>query len=168
MKKIIIDCDKKPTIRYEGWKIEEHKKMGKLKWNPDKIELYLSDKQKNGYIEGNELRKELEDKPVLNACVLDCLLEHPNLIPDSWKEKYVYFWGTIFRVSDGLLYVECLFWLGGRWNWRYDWLDYDWHGYDPAALLASYPSVSRKIDPDLALGALPLILEINGIKYKKL
>jgi hypothetical protein len=135
--KHIIDCDKEPNISYEGWTIESHKKMGKLKWNPKNVELYLSEKQKDGYISGINLQKELENKLVLNACVLDYLLKHQNLIPDSWKGRYIFFWGTIYRNSNGYLFVRCLFWCDGGWYWGSYWRGVDWVVDCPAALRAS-------------------------------
>lgn len=133
----LIDCDADLVVP-NGWTLEEHKKGGQLQFDPAKIELFLSKKQQNGkVIEGNKLRKELEGKPVLNANVLDYLLAHPELIPDSWKGKRIYFWGTIFRHSDGNLCVRSLHWYGCQWNWLDFWLDDDWNGYEPAAVLAS-------------------------------
>lgn len=161
VKKHVIDCDKDPVIWFDAWSVESHTKMGKLAWKPDEIELYLSEKQKIGHIEGNELRKELEGKPVLNACVLDYLMEHPNLIPDSWKGKYIYFWGTIFRDADGNLFVEFLCWGGFRWFWSDRWLGRGWGGDEPAASLASMPSGSREIS---ASGSLPLGLLEKRVK----
>ena len=117
----VIDLDSAPFVP-EGWKeVEEHKKGGKLKWDSKKIQLYLSESQKGDkYVEGNKLRKELENLPTLNAKVLDFLLAHKELIPEEWKRdekgntRYVFFWGTIYRHSDGNLYVRCLYWSGGR------------------------------------------------------
>jgi hypothetical protein len=148
-----IDTDKQPKIPI-GFTIESHKKMGKLKLNPEDIELYLDNGQKDGkYIEGNELRRKIEDKHVLNACVLDYLFEHQDLIPESWKGKSVYFWGTIFRNADGYLYVECLCWIGGGWNWRRHWLDHGWYDNEPAASLSSIPRNSKIKTLGSVLGA---------------
>lgn len=163
MKKITIDCDKQPKILYDGWKIEEHKKMGKLVWDPENIELYLSENQKTEWIHGNELRKELEDKPVLNACVLDYLLEHQNLIPDSWKGKYVFFWGTIYRNSYGRLCVRCLYWGDGEWRWSDGWLGSGWSVNNPAALRAS---IGTKSLDSSALALKPLELRISALETK--
>lgn len=132
----MIDCDAAPFIP-SGWKVEKHQKGGQFKWDTGQVALYLSKFQKNGVIEGNKLRKELEGKPVLNACVLDYLLAHPHLIPEEWKGNAVFFWGTIYRDSDGNLFVRCLYWLGGRWRWGNYWLDDDWDDNDPAVLRAS-------------------------------
>jgi hypothetical protein len=162
MKKHIIDCDKKPNIPFSGWTVESHKKQGKLAWDPSKIELYFSEKQKTGVILGNDLRKELEDKPVLNASVLDYLLKHQDLIPEEWKGKYVYFWGTIFRDALGGLFVGCLYWNGGTWNWNYNWLDNDWNEDGPAASLASMPSDGGKVGTSRTLD--PLALRISELE----
>lgn len=133
----LIDCDADPFCP-DGWKVEEHKKSGKVKWTKELIELYLSAGQQNGKcIQGHELRKELASKPVLNACVLDYLLAHLELIPEEWKGKYVFFWGTIYRYSADRLFVRVLYWRGGRWHWIYFWLGCDWHDDGPAALSAS-------------------------------
>ena len=128
-----IDCDANPYVP-DGWKVEEHIKGGELRWNPDEVELYLCDEQKKGTIEGNELRKKLKGKPVLNACVLDYLLANPQLIPEEWKGKAVFFWGTIYRDSDGDLCVRYLFWDDVGWSWSCGWLDVSFDDGDPAAL----------------------------------
>jgi hypothetical protein len=131
--KHIIDCDADPFMP-EGWKVESHRKHGKLEWNPSNVRLHLSPNQQNNkVIQGNNLRKELENEPVLNANVADYLLAHPNLIPEEWKGKYVFFWGTIYRDSGGNLYIRYLCWNGNRWGWSDDWLGYDWLSDNPAA-----------------------------------
>lgn len=135
--KHLIDTDANPFVP-DGWKVESHRKGGQIEWNPERITLYLSKHQKGGKcIGGHDLRKELENQPVMNANVLDYLLAHPDLIPKSWKGKAVFFWGTIYRSADGSLCVRCLDWNGGRWGWDYNWLGGDWGDDGPAAVLAS-------------------------------
>src|SRR4051812_5109537 len=81
----VIDLDANPFVP-NNWKVEEHKKGGQFKWNPASIRFHLSPNQQNGkVIEGNKLRKELANEPVLNANILDYLLAHPELIPEEWK-----------------------------------------------------------------------------------
>ncbi len=138
-KKHLIDCDAAPFIP-EGWTLLEghHSKGGQLQWDPKKVSLYLSKVQKKGKtIQGHDFRKELKGQPVLNACVLDYLLAHQELIPDEWKGKLVFFWGTIYRSSDGYLNVRCLNWDGSQWYWDFSWLDDDFGGSNPAAVSAS-------------------------------
>ena len=134
---LVINCDVNPFIP-DGWSVESHKKGGTLIWDAMQVALYLSKKQKNGgVIKGVDLRKELEKKPVMNACVLDALYKHPELIPESWKGEYVFFWGTIYRFGVDSLCVRYLYWHGDRWNWDYYWLDDDWNSLSPALVRAS-------------------------------
>lgn len=143
LKNHIINLDAKPFVP-NVWKVEEHRKggqpacpVGRFAWDPTKVGLFLADQQKPGVIVGHVLRKVLKNLPVLNANVLDYLLANPELIPHEWKGKYVFFWGTIYRDSDGNLYVRYLYWQGGRWCWDCDGLDCDWDRCNPAAVLAS-------------------------------
>ena len=133
MKKHIINCDADPFVP-DDWKVEEHTKGGQFEWNTDNVELYLSDEQKKGPIKGNELRKLLKDKPVLNANILDYLLAHSELIPEEWKGKAIFFWGTIYRNSDGDLCVRYLYWSGSEWGWSHSWLGSNFNDNSPAVL----------------------------------
>ena len=119
-----IDCDAAPlasrnwSCSPRNWSVEDHIPGGQYEWEPKAISFYLSVKQRQDEgIEGVELRTELADKSVLNANVLDYLLAHPDLIPESWKWKSVFFWGTIYRTPDDILMVRCLFWCGQKWLW---------------------------------------------------
>ncbi len=141
-KDINIDCDKDPFLPND-LKVEEHKKMGNLKLDLSKVEFFLSENQKGSRaVEGNKLRKELEDLPVLNANVLDYLLEHPHLIPGEWKKderglaRYIFFWGTIYYRSSGDngLFVRFLCWSGGVWKDSSYWLGQEFRNYNPAVL----------------------------------
>jgi len=138
----LIDCDAKPYLP-EGWSIKPEDQIasgvrGEITFDPAKIASHFVDGQKDGKsIVGHELKKLLEGQPVLPANVLDYLLAHPELIPDAWKGKYLYFWGTIYRDSDGSLCVRCLCWYDGRWDWGCSWLGRRFGGQGPSALLAS-------------------------------
>ncbi len=133
----IIDLDAAPFVP-SGWKVEEHIRGGQLEWDSAKVALFLSEGQQNGkVIQGNQLREELKGRPVYNANLLDYLLAHPELIPESWKGKHICFWGTICRASVGRLCVRYLYWDGYRWDWDYLWLDNDFDDDSPAAVGAS-------------------------------
>lgn len=137
----LIDCDAKPFTP-SGWEVlpDEEQLLkricGNLKFDSQEISLYLSKKQSKGTIYGNDLRKELANKTVLKANVLDYLLAHTELIPEEWKGKYVFFWGTIYRCADGDLYVRYLYWTGSQWDWGCHWLG-DGFGSGGRAALAS-------------------------------
>ena len=128
----VIDCDADPFVP-EGLAVEEHRKGGLIDLAKVKIALFLAKCQKMVAVGGHALRKELADQPVLNANVLDHYLANPHLIPEEWKGKAVFFWGTIYRYRGGGLYVRCLYWDGDRWSWSGRWLDSGWDSGDPAA-----------------------------------
>lgn len=137
IKQHLIDCDKDPFTP-DGWEVKEHIRGGQLAFDPVKIRLFLSKAQQKGKaISGLDLREELKGQSVLNACVLDYLLAHPELIPDEWKGKLVFFWGTVYHYPDGNLGVRCLFESGSEWDWLHNWLGNDFHDNYPAAVSAS-------------------------------
>lgn len=130
----LIDCDATPFIPND-WMVEEHRKCGRLRFDATKVSLYLSNKQKKGIIIGHDLLKELLGKPVMNANVLDHLLAHQEFIPEEWKNKYVFFWGTIYCDANGYLYVRYLDWNFCSWIWRYYRLDVNLNHLSFAALM---------------------------------
>ncbi len=135
--KHLIDCDALPFTP-NGWEVVEHKQGGQLEWNPARVKLYLAKSQKPGkLVEGSKLRNELEGQMVLNANLLDYLLKNPELIPDEWKRKGIFFWGTIYRYSLDGLCVRYLYWDGSRWYWSYRWLYDSFYSNDLAAVSAS-------------------------------
>lgn len=118
----LINCDT-PPFTPPNWSIERHQLGGLWKFGPAKISFYRSDGRIKEFIEGNQLRQKLVNESVLNANVLDYLIDHPHLIPKNWKDKRVYFWGTIYRDLDGDLYVRHLDWDGSKWGWHFKWLN---------------------------------------------
>lgn len=127
----------------DGWVIVEKRADG-LYVSGRKVVLYLSKRQKGRkWLKGHELREELTGKPVLNANILDALVENPHLIPDDWKAdedgntRFIYFWGTIYRGAGDSLCVRYLFFYDGAWIRRYFWLHDIWDGSRPAASLES-------------------------------
>ena len=108
-----IDCDAEPSIPKEvGGKIETHLQEGTIQWDFRRFKLHTEYEQEQvlGGINGHEILKKLQHKGVLNACVLEYLLKHPKLIPEEWKKRIVYFWGTIYRSRNNDLYVTSIFW----------------------------------------------------------
>lgn len=155
-----IDCDAAPFTP-SGWSVEEHKKSGLFKFDPAKISFYLSKKQKKGSIGGHDLRKDLADKPVMNANVLDYLLPHPELIPEEWKGKYIFFWGTIYRYSDGRLRVRSLSWFGSGWVWSYDWLTGGFSSDSPAALAFFKDGIKYQANLEIIITPQDKILDVR-------
>jgi hypothetical protein len=142
----LIDTDRDP-YRSSKWSLIEHRKLGIITWDKERQAqaLYYSRNQKlkpkegkpPKATEGHQLRKELEQLPVLNANVLDHLLEHQELIPDTWRKLVVYFWGTLFYGQDEKdIIVRCLGYQDGKFHDNREWLRNRWLYFAPAALLA--------------------------------
>jgi hypothetical protein len=129
-----IDCDADPYIP-DGWKVVQHRKDGKFAVvDSKKIQLYLADGQMNvKSIIGNKLHEALQDKAILNANVLDFLLKYRALIPEDWKGKKIFFWGTIYRCTGGGRCVRCLDWSSAP-VWYSHYLNDEWFSHYPAAL----------------------------------
>lgn len=144
MKTYEIDTDATPRHAINGAQIEYHKKSGKMLFDFKKLYFHLCKATLNGNsIIGHMLRKELQHKNVMNACVMDFLLHNAWLIPDSWKRdqdrniRCIYFWGTIFSDPDGRLYVGYIYCDGEYWNDGYRYLDSSLLHHD-RALLSMY------------------------------
>ena len=130
--KYIIDCDCDP-YEPEDLSMKRHLRQGQLEWDPDKVLLHVFDEQREGSIHGNDLYEKL--KPILNACFLDHLLAHPHLIPEEWKGKHIFFWGTIYQDSAERQSVRYLYWDSMRWTWNFVLLDCLWRNDFFAAIL---------------------------------
>jgi len=131
-----IDTDAQPFIP-AGWSIVEHRKHGSLRWRASDVALWSSARQGAGNpIGGNDLRRQLQGKPVLNATVLDYLFEHPDLIPPSWEGQCVFFWGTVYRRHSGLA-VRALVLKDGVLNFISRRLSLKWFPGSPAAIFAT-------------------------------
>jgi hypothetical protein len=133
----MIDCDTKPE--FLGKTVAEHQKGGMWNFDPDKITLRKVEKQIAGDdILARHVYKEIACLPVLNSNVLDYLLQHQEIIPDDWKDKYIFFWGTIYRNSNECsqfenswdfndatykrqLFVRCLFMEKDGWCSKFFW-----------------------------------------------
>lgn len=136
-KRQTIDLDANPFTP-DGWTVEEHQKGGHIGFDSSAVALWLSPNQQHSkYIEGHKLRQELANQLTLNANVLDFLLANPHLIPEDWKGKGVFFWGTVYRHRGGLPHVRCLHWGRDLWHWSGIWLDHSWGGDAPALVRAS-------------------------------
>jgi len=119
----LIDCSAPPFCP-EGWTVKKHKPGDKkFEFDPARISLYQSKKQKKEAIKGNELYEELAAWQFLNANVLDHLLSHQNLIPKKWRFKFIFFFGTIYRSNNGDPCVRYIRWSGHHWECGWEWLN---------------------------------------------
>lgn len=142
-----IDCGAVPFIP-DGWRIDPEDQLpnavrGQIDFDSNKVKFYLDSSQRTGTIVGNDLKPKFADLPVLGAQALDHFLANTGIIPESWKldeqgrTRYIYFWGTIYRGSDGVACVRFLCWDDVRWHWGFLWLDSGFGDRCVAAFLAS-------------------------------
>ncbi len=110
----VIDTDADPR-NVPGLTLKCHQAMGKLDLSLLTCSLYLSPHQIGGKtVVGKSILKELREKTVLPANVLDYLLEHPGAIPKELKNhlrkpaRYIFFWGTLYQNEEGQYCVRCL------------------------------------------------------------
>lgn len=130
----VIDCESNPFVP-DGWKIDEHFACGFVEFTPKNVSLYMPKKQEKGNIGGNHLWTELWNKPFMNANVLDHLLAHPEIIPEEWKGKCIFFWGTFYKDEHGIICVRYLKFLGNsKWSWGKRGLGCDFSSDSPAAI----------------------------------
>ena len=146
---------KKSTVpKGYNWKIDYTNDL--KSFDPSKLSLHLEPEQKKSNIRGYMLAERMKDKG-LSANVLDYLLSHTEYIPETWKEKHVYFWGTVYRHADGGLCVRCLCWRGVGWGWSCRWLGHDFSVSHPAAVSVSDENSDTKPSLDTLFSALSRI-----------
>lgn len=138
----IVDCSRPPEQVDVFTPLPESEQIasrytGQIRLTPQTMGTYIDPHQKKGKLVGSERYQTYEGQPVLTAHVLDHCLRHPALIPEAWKNKSVYFWGTIYRGGNYGHYVRCLYWCDGP-TWQYS--DIDVEGevitHYPAAVFA--------------------------------
>ncbi|MFA4942726.1 MAG: hypothetical protein WC564_03770 [Patescibacteria group bacterium] len=133
----VVDTHNTPFIP-PGWTIDAHRPFGRYELDVSEIHIHVSIKQYNVLpIDGIELLEELARNIVFNANVLDCLLDHQELIPDDWKRFRLFFWGTIYKLLDGRRVVRCLQWHNDNWNWGYQLIESNFGSHSFAATLAA-------------------------------
>lgn len=109
-----IDCSKDPDVTGQGLTLEKNQPDGIYQLDPVNIKFF-SFESKTTATKGEDMLKKLNGTG-LNACVLNYLMDHKELIPESWKTKQVVFPGTIFRDAGGNRCVRFLYWWNDQWN----------------------------------------------------
>ncbi len=124
--KHLINCDAKPSSNPEqvySW--INHKKQGLIEWNKESVSLFpfiekLNSEMSRGGTRNLQLQKELQDKVLPNVNMRDYLFDHPELIPEKWKQGdiEIYFLGTQYYIPRyrGPKYPAATFIPGLRWG----------------------------------------------------
>lgn len=158
----------------EGWAI--HYDNGIKEFDPSKLELHLEPEQKKGYIAGDILAERLKETSP-NLAMAQWFLDNPKKIPKDWfkdedgNPRYIFFWGTIVRGSDGDLHAPCLIESVGKVVLSWRWVDSVWGSGSPALRFSKSALDTKSLKPALNPLVLKnlekiedLILEIKGLK----
>jgi hypothetical protein len=117
-----INTSAKPYIP-NGSTLVEHRKSGFWEFAANKIELFNPTVLSDDFL--FKIRPELsfnnvDNKIVLNANVLDYLMEHQELIPKEWKHYgEINFLGTVYE-REGCFFVRNLYFFDGP-GIKYGW-----------------------------------------------
>src|SRR5258708_3502622 len=117
----IVRLDRMPRVP-KGWRVVEHRShVGSAAIRSDGDALYVEDRRvvvyrsphqlTDGRVVAGLLRREVRNKPVLNAILVEYLIERPELIPLDWARDppvYVFFWGTKYRAPDSVIRIPLL------------------------------------------------------------
>lgn len=131
-----VNTEHLPTFP-EEYKVIEHLKNGKLSFSKDKLDVLFFPKQNNGKeeMQGTEVLKLLRPEQKLNVAMADFLLKNPSIIPDSWRNFSVCFWGTLLKSPVDNLAVLFIFWSGRDWHWGTRSINAKFDHQHPAAIL---------------------------------
>ncbi len=129
----VIECNTPPRCpRGAGWKVEEHRKHGKLRLTPRRVQLHVPRKLENSTLSvGDIYRDQLQNRDVVNANVLDFFLKNLNSVPKEFEEhEAILFFGTVYIDDGDDPYVRCLVRSAGKWKedrfcfesyWQWSW-----------------------------------------------
>lgn len=122
----------------KGWKIvegsEDERSLALAEIDLSKPNLVSILKPGEEWVMGDVNLARLKKSKVIrmDAKIFQTLWENKALIPSSWKEKVVFFDGTLLWSPSGGRYALDLFWYGRQWDW-----DYVWQGSGRLAVCAS-------------------------------
>jgi len=141
---VYVDHSIRPI--YPDWVKEvlypELESTGPSEFDAGKLEQWLHEEQKTGYVTGKTIHQYLKDNDMIKDCLGLRDLEEIQkkgitFFRKYFKGKYVFGWKAVVRDRDGHLRVPCLYESDGvvSLNWR--WLGSDWSSFYPALRLAS-------------------------------
>ncbi|MEI7512405.1 MAG: hypothetical protein WCK01_03025 [Candidatus Uhrbacteria bacterium] len=140
----VIDCDSPPFVpsKFASRMAKDevgNRLIGKVEWSRDMARLHQHPRLKNPtmfyMVRVVDLMKDLKDRTVLPANVLDFLMDHQELIPVDWQDMYVLFLGTVYRQNGTSPFVRGLHYEDDKWNHSQSSLEDPCHnGYRAAVL----------------------------------
>ncbi len=143
----IIDCDARPAKVPVHSDICLHKPGGQMLWDSSNVEITRISTARYQDLSVEDMAAA---EPFLNARVLEYLLQHPHLIPESWKKKEngkILFLGTLYKATrytrhsrgqTTIISARYLTWHGNVWrsgSFQTGWLRSGFNGKCSAAKL---------------------------------
>lgn len=123
----IINTNDDPVVPFDTrneWKIY-NSKQGLIKLSPSDLggifleEIFGNKDLNTERLDIEKIFNNFQEKRFASAVVLDYLLDHSDIIPNSWKDKYIVFPGTIYYESSGAC-VRYLYCCKGQKIWKSD------------------------------------------------
>lgn len=120
MKSNIINLDAQPIL-FKNLDVVEHIKGGLWEFKEENVCLLQTNEQKTGEAFlcgiGQSMKETFADKFLLNANVGRFLIDNPEFIPDSWKNKWIWFVGTTYFRSGFGSHAFAIANFGDKWGW---------------------------------------------------
>jgi hypothetical protein len=150
---ILLDGDRDPPLQFEqcgelqGYTLKgegtQHRRHGRIRLEYRDDQLFIDGREVSrlqargrgnprSQGTGEDLYARVQNEYLLNGCIWEFLLAHPEFIPTDWKKGYTSFYGTVLRSTekrdetsiykDGL-YVPTLTFeeQEGTWHGYYAW-----------------------------------------------
>lgn len=107
----ILLPSKAPVI--SGWTVAEHIPRTEIDWNCEYIRFISDGVRSETFADKLPAPLLRERHSLLNACMLEHLLNNPQLVPDEWAvfegvPGVIGFFGTTYKSCNGAYYVRAL------------------------------------------------------------
>lgn len=111
----LVDMDGPPRLRWQYSYDPRDQPSNRLHGcfdlsKTDRIDLVTTVQQRQDCSSSYDLRNELANEIVLGAVALEYYLTHQRLVPVTWRNFRIFFWGTILRGHEQEPLVQYMYW----------------------------------------------------------
>jgi len=129
--KVVAVVNEKPQfardMTNEGWELVEDVGFEPPVTSVADLQLVSFLEQGEEYVNGTVMRQRATQRNAnLGQQHAEWLLEHQKDIPETWRNHYLVFPGTVWCTREGALLVPCFLWAGAQWCLGFHWLEFDW------------------------------------------
>ena len=142
----VIRVDRSVKLVYPDWMKKvmhlEFENTGPAEYDGAKLEQWLHDGQKDGWVKGQKIYEHLKKERMLETCIgfadlLEIQKKGIVFFRKHFQGKAVFGWRSVMQHRDDCLRVPCLCEDGDRVVLDWGWLENDWRDYCPALRFAS-------------------------------